>query len=109
MPNKTYAIRYLPLFYDDLEINALYIAEELNNPQAAIELMNAVKAAIAERQPYAESFEKYYSEKDRELPYYRIYVGNYIVWYVVIDDLNDQGIMEVRRFTNKSQDQTKLI
>jgi hypothetical protein len=46
MPNKTYAIRYLPLFYDDLEINALYIAEELNNPQAAIELMNAVKAAI---------------------------------------------------------------
>ncbi|WP_243013966.1 hypothetical protein [Clostridium sp. AM54-14XD] len=31
-------------------------------------------------------------EKKREYPYYRIYVRNYVIYYVVIDD-----IMEVRR------------
>jgi plasmid stabilization system protein ParE len=109
MPDKTYELRYLPLFYDDLEKNVLYIAEELNNPQAARRLMDAVKTAILERLPYAESFEKYYSEKERELPYYRIYVDNYIIWYVVIDDSDAGSIMEIRRFSFKSQDQTKLL
>lgn len=38
------------------------------------------------------AFEPYRSAKMREYPYYRIYVRNYVVYYVVIGN-----VMEVRR------------
>jgi hypothetical protein len=109
MDNQTYTLRYLPLFYEDLENKILYIAEELKNPQAANALMDAVEKAIMERLPYAESFEEYYSTNERKYPYYRIYVDNYVVWYVVIDDEANDKIMEVRRFSYKGQNQNKLV
>ena len=54
--------------------------------------MDDVQQAIHKRLPYAESFEHYHSLKTREYPYYRIYVKNYTIYYVVIED-----VMEVRR------------
>ena len=36
--------------------------------------------------------DRYHSAKERQYPYYRIYVKNYVIFYVVIGD-----IMEVRR------------
>jgi hypothetical protein len=109
MPNQTYELRYLPLFYEDLENKLLYIADELKKPQAANDLMDAVEKAIMERLPYAEAFEEYHSRNDRKYPYYRIYVDNYIIWYVVIDDEDDHKIMEVRRFAYMGQNQSKLV
>lgn len=41
--------------------------------------------------------------------YYRIYVKNYIVYYVVIDDKGSDKIMEVRRFLYNKQNQKELI
>jgi plasmid stabilization system protein ParE len=108
MANQTYTLRYLPLFYEDLEKKLLYIAKELKNPQAANDLVDAVEKAIMERLPYAESFEEYHSKNDRKYPYYRIYVDNYIIWYVVIDEDNNK-IMEVRRFAYMGQNQNKLL
>ena len=46
----------------------------------------------------AESFEPYRSLRERRYPYYRIYVKNFVVYYVVIDDEGEDKIMEVRRF-----------
>lgn len=109
MPNKKYKLRYLPLFYDDLEKVADYIAEELQNPKAAGDLLDKVEAAILERLPIAESFEAYHSIRERKYAYYRIYVNNYIVYYVVIDDDPDNLIMEVRRFVYKGQDRSKIV
>lgn len=99
----------MPLFYDEFEEKIAYIADKLLNPKAANDLINAVERAIIERLPVAESFEPYHSKKDRKNPYYRIYVGNYVVYHVVIDDEGTDKIMEVRRFLYKGQDSNNLI
>lgn len=57
----------------------------------------------------AETFEPYSSLKERHYPYYRIYVRNFIVYYVVIDDEGEDKIMEVRRFLHNRQDSKKHI
>ena len=109
MADRKYKLRYLPLFYEDLEQKVVYIAENLQNPKAANDLIDAVEKAILERLPVAESFEQYESMKERRYPYYRIYVKNFVVWYVVIDDEGDHSIMEVRRFLDNKQDKNKLL
>lgn len=108
MTDSTYALRYLPSFYEDLENKAMYIAEKLENPQAAKELIDDVEKAILERRPIAEAFEKYHSIKERRYPYYRIYVKNYVIYYVVIDD-GQNKVMEVRRFLYNRQNFTLVI
>ena len=97
------------MFYEDLEQKVIYIAEELHNQKAANDLLDAVENAILERLPVAESFEVYHSITERKYSYYRIYVKNYVIWYVVIDDEGKDKIMEVRRFLYNRQNQTKLI
>lgn len=92
MESKRYKLRILPLFEDDLNEIVDYIAVKLRNPPAAEALVDLVQESIRERLTCAEAFEPYPSQKDREHPYYRIYVKNFIVFYVVIGD-----VMEVRR------------
>ena len=48
-----------------------------------------------ERLPLAESFEPYHSVREGRYSYYRIYVDNYIIYYVVIDDDPNDLLMEV--------------
>lgn len=108
MAETKYWLRYLPLFYQELEQKVLYIANKLCNEQAANELIDAVETAILERVPVAESFEPYHSLKERRYPYYRIYVKNYVIYYVVIDE-GDEKIMEVRRFLYNKQNYEKLL
>lgn len=56
MLNKKYRLSYLPLFYEELDEKVVYIAEKLQNPKAANDLLDKVEAAILERLPIAESF-----------------------------------------------------
>ena len=109
MPNSKYKLRYLSLFYEDLNEKVEYIAFEKLNPTAAIKLVDAVEAAIVERLPIAEPFETYPSLFERKHPYYRIYVDNFIVFYVIIEAEGDTKIMEVRRFLYKGQDRDNMI
>lgn len=109
MAEVSYELSYLPLFYDDLEASVMYISHVLNNPEAAGELIDAVERAILERLPNAESFEPYHSLKERKHPYYRIYVKNYTIYYVVIPAGNNRKIMEVRRILHNLQDRDRLI
>ena len=109
MANTKYKLRYLPLFYKDLEEKIVDIAVELHNEKAANDLLGEVEAAILERQPVAESFEPYRSLRERRYPYYRIYVKNFVVYYVVIDDEGVDKIMEVRRFLYNKQDVKRLL
>ena len=51
---KKYSLRYLPLFYEDLDEKVTYILEKLKNPKAANDLLDKVEAAIMERLPVAE-------------------------------------------------------
>ena len=109
MLSKKYRLSYLPLFYEDLYEKVAYIAEVLKNPKAANDLLDKVEAAIMERLPVAESFELYHSVRERKYPYYRIYVENYVIYYVVIDDNPNDLVMEVRRFLYNGQNRDKLI
>ena len=109
MADNQYELRYLPLFYEDLEQKVIYISEMLNNEKAANDLLDAVEKAIMERLPIAESFEPYCSVKERQYKYYRIHVKNFVIYYVVIDNIGSKKIMEVRRFLYNKQDREQLI
>ena len=108
MTDTKYKLRYLPLFYNDLEEKVMYIADNLHNVKAANDLIDEVEKAILERQPIAESFEIYHSLRERNYPYYRIYVKNFIIYYVVIDDEGDDKIMEIRRILYINRTERKV-
>ncbi|MCM1101255.1 MAG: type II toxin-antitoxin system RelE/ParE family toxin [Acetatifactor muris] len=109
MLSKKYRLSYLPLFYEDLDEKITYIVEKLRNPKAASDLLDKVEAAIMERLPVAESFEPYHSTRERRYTYYRIYVDNYTIYYVVIDDDPNDPVMEVRRFLYSGQKRDELV
>lgn len=110
MAEKIYKLRYLPLFENDLAEIINYIIYQLNNKPAANDLLNKIETAIMDRLRTPESFEPYQSAKDRTHPYYRIYVKNFIIYYVIIDDDNNESkIMEVRRVLYSKRDKRKLI
>lgn len=102
-------LRFLDKFREELEEAAMYIEVKLQNPEAADKLVSDVQKAIRKRLDQAEAFEKYHSYKERRYPYYRIYVGNYVVYYVVIDDEGDDKIMEVRRFLYAGRDRHNIV
>ena len=104
MNEKHYKLRFLPLFEEDLNEIVEYIAFRLKNVSAAESLVDEVQEAIQNRLSCPEAFEQYHSAKERKYPYYRIYVRNYIVFYVVIDD-----VMEVRRLLYNRRDRTRQI
>ena len=109
MINDNYQLRYLPLFFDDVNSITSYIKNELSNPKAANDLLDAVEKAILERLPVCECFEPYQSKRERKYTYYRIYVKNYVVYYVVIDDEGPDKIMEVRRFLFNKRDRENIV
>lgn len=109
MEKKDYKLRYLPLFYDDFNEITNYIIYRLKNKKAAEDLIDKVESAIITRLDGPESFEIYESIKERKYPYYRIYVDNFIIYYVVIDDEGDNKIMEVRRILYNKRNQKDFI
>lgn len=48
MTDRKYVLRYLPLFYEDLEQKIVYIAENLHNEKAADDLLDAVDWILSE-------------------------------------------------------------
>lgn len=102
--NRPYKLHYLPLFWEDLSQAASCIAFDLNNPAAANRLVDNVEMGILEHLKNPTLASTYPSTRKRPHPYYRFYVGNYMVFYVVVDD-----VMEVRRLLYKSRDIESII
>lgn len=103
MKNEKYKLRYLPLFEQDLIQTVSYITNVLKNTDAAEKLVNDVEDAIQERLEYPLAFEPFPSKK-RDYPYYRIYIRNYVIYYVDIGD-----VMEVRRFLYGARDTNRYL
>ncbi|MDC0827187.1 type II toxin-antitoxin system RelE/ParE family toxin [Faecalitalea cylindroides] len=103
MKNEKYKLRYLPLFEQDLIQTVSCITNVLKNTDAAEKLVNDVEDAIQERLEYPLAFEPFPSKK-RDYPYYRIYIRNYVIYYVVIGD-----VMEVRRFLYGARDTNRYL
>lgn len=96
MMNK-YTIKYLPKFKQELRKILKYIKEDLD-------LVSKIDKAIIKRSFNPTSFQEYHSLKERGYKWYRIYVGNYVIFYVVIDE-----IMEVRRILYKRRNLEEII
>lgn len=100
-------IQYLPLFLEDLQDIYDYINYVLANESAAKSFINEVEKAIIARSYFPKAYEPYKSKKQRENPYYRIYVGNYTIFYIVKE--NDELIMEVHRIIYSLRNIEKII
>ena len=101
---KHYKLRYLPLFWDDLNEAVSYIADALGSPAAAERLLDETEAGILRHLENPTIASIYRTTQNHPLPYYWFGVGNYMVFYVVDDD-----IMEVRRFLYGTRDLTRII
>ena len=84
MLSKKYKLRYSPLFDKDLNRILDYILFELRNKTAAQKFIDNVEKAIKTRLENPVFFEVYRTLKKRKFDYRRIYVGNYLIFYVVI-------------------------
>ena len=102
--NKKYKIKYLPLFYNDLDKITDYIRYELANEIATNNFVNELEKEIQQRAYNPGSYEKYLSIKKRKNTYYKMYVKNYTVFYTVKDNT-----MEVRRILYSRRNFDKLI
>lgn len=98
MHSGKFRLEATPLFGMELEQALNYIEMQLSNPEAADKLQIDVENAVRERLSAPTSFEPVVSRVDREHLYYRIYVGNYIVFYCFIGN-----VMELRRFVYKGR------
>ena len=101
---KRYKVRYLPLFWEDLSEAAAYIAFDLQNPVAAERLVDSVEAAILEHLENPTMAPTYRTTRERPFPYHWFPVGNYMAFYVVIDD-----VVEMRRLLFKARDIESII
>jgi hypothetical protein len=104
-----YRLSFLPQFSENLNQAVEYISNVLMNPAAAYNLINEAESAINERLNHSpEVFEQYPSKKQRLYPYYRIYVKDYTVYYVVIHT-KEGPVMEVRRLLNNRQNRENIL
>jgi len=101
--DEQFELSYLPLFEQDLADARDYIAYNLNNPVAALRLVDDTNAAILKRLNNPLGYQPYYSKKNRKHPYYRIHVRNYTVFYVVIGNT-----MDVRRFVYSKRNLSEI-
>ena len=101
---KKYKIKYLPLFYNDLDQITDYIMYKLNNEIAANNFVDELENEINKRACSPDAYEKHISAKKRQYTYYKIYVKNYIVFYTVKGDT-----MDVRRILYSRRNFDKLV
>ena len=94
---------YLSTFYNDLNNIVNYISGELCNPEAAASLLDTIEKRVNERMKCPQAFETSTFDKKRKFPYRKIVVKNYIIYYVIYDD-----IVEFRRILYKRRDTKKL-
>ena len=81
-----------------------YIKNKLENVIAASNLLDEIYEEISKRAYNPHDYEKYKSNRNRKIEYYKIYVKNYVIFYVVRDN-----IMEVRRILYKKRNFYNLM
>lgn len=94
----TYKLRYLPTFERELKEAIDYIKQDLQNPEAAINLLEEIEKAIHRRLFMPAAYKPVRLLYDPQHPYYKIHVKNYVVYYVVIDDA-----VEIRRLLHSKR------
>jgi toxin ParE1/3/4 len=99
-----YKLKYLPLALMDLRGITDYITDTLKAPNAALDLLNALDDSISMLQEYPYSYKVYLSIKELEIEYRLLPVKNYLVFYVV-----KEQVVEIHRVVYAKMDLTKVI
>ena len=99
MSRKQYKIQTLAIYESDLNEAVKYIKDVLMNRTAAEKLLCDIEQAIRDRSFSPHMVKPYPTKHKRKHIYYAIYVRNFIVFYVVIDN-----VMEIRRLIYKKRD-----
>lgn len=104
MANNKYTIKYTSTFINQLNNILKYFIHKLKNPIAAENFYNEVITKIERRSGNPESYKKHISRRKRKNIYYKIYVKNYTIFYIVNNDT-----MEIRRILYSKRNFDKLI
>ena len=102
--DNNFDLEYLPLFEQDLSDVRDYIEKTLQNPTAALKLINDTEKAIQKRLKNPLGYKPYNSIKNRKQSYYTIRIRNYTVFYVIVGN-----VMEVRRFVYSRRNLPDII
>jgi plasmid stabilization system protein ParE len=97
-------IRYLPLASRDLSNIVSYVADELKAPNAAMDLINELDTFISRLAQFPYSCRVYQPEKSLKNEYRILPVKNYLVFYVVKED-----VVEIHRVIYAKMNLTKII
>lgn len=103
MNKKNYIIKYLPTFQDELYEIIYYIKNDLKNKYAANKLLYDVENVIKIRSNNPEDFEIYINNKKSKYNWYRIYIRNYIIFYIV-----QNNFMEIAHIIYNKRDITNI-
>ena len=104
MKNKRYKITYSSTFIKQFNGVLKYLKNKLKNKIAAENFYNEVIKEIEKRSENPENYEKYMGSQKRKNTYYRIYVKNYTIFYVVKDNT-----MEIRRIIYSKRNLDKIL
>lgn len=80
-----FKIKYLPLAKKDLMDITAYIAEDLKNPNAAIDLLDAIEKSIERLQVFPYSCSLHQSKGHLQTEYRVLPVKSYLVFYTVFE------------------------
>lgn len=87
MAKNKYEIEYLSSFSDELDEIIYYITFILKNKNAAERLLQNIHKAIEQRRESPESYEVYKSKTNMKYDWYRIYIGNFTIFYTVRNNI----------------------
>lgn len=104
MANNKYTIKYSSSFINQFNSILKYFVNKLQNKIAAENFYNKVVKEIEKRSENPESYEKYTEIRTRKSTYYRIYVKNYTIFYVVKDNT-----IEVRKILYSRRNFDKFV
>ena len=104
MAKNKYTIKYTYTFTKQFNNILKYFIHKLQNKIGAENFYNEVITEIENRRENPESFEKYKSSRKRKNTYYRIYVKNYTIFYII-----KNNTMEIRRILYSRRNFKNLI
>lgn len=97
-------LQYLSLALEDLRNIADYITDTLKAPEAAMDLLDALDESISRLKQFPYACKVYPSYKDLGNEYRILPVKNYLVFYVV-----KEQVVEVHRILYAKMDITKQL
>ncbi|MCL2809160.1 MAG: type II toxin-antitoxin system RelE/ParE family toxin [Treponema sp.] len=97
-------IKYLPSFQQELNAIVDYISITLEAPRAAMKLVDELDIEIKKLKRFPNAHRLYRPIKPIKTPYRIFTVGNYLVFYVVLEEY-----IEIHRIIYKKRNLSQLV